>query len=157
MQIEGERAVIFAYAERYDQGSTLARAYCLSGIDTRMYVFPHQISRSKMCIVLPTKIPRCFKIYLNELIFDHSWFPSTLWKQSFYFEKCTQALYVVFWGLRICIYICKLFYNKIFQNIPTAFFYVNKSMIEINYWLSTIISISSCIYHQPNLRNFPLT
>lgn len=138
MQIEGERAVIFAYAERYDQGSTLARAYCLSGIDTRMYVFPHQISRSKMCIVLPAKIPRCFKIYLNELIFDHSWFPSTTLKTEFLFWEMYTSFVRYF--LRITymyIYICKLFYNKIFQNIPTAFFYVNKSMIEINCWLST--------------------
>lgn len=52
----GECAVIFAYAERYDQGSTLAWAYCLSGIDIRVSSSDFPIENAHR------KIPQYFKI-----------------------------------------------------------------------------------------------
>lgn len=63
----GARAVIFAYAERYGQSSTLAWPYCLSGMNICtcfLIRFP-----DRKCASFARKIPRYFKICPNELIF----------------------------------------------------------------------------------------
>lgn len=82
----GERAVIFAYAERYDQGSTLAWAYCLSGINI-CTCFLIRFPDRKCASFCPQNLHNISKICLNELIFTT--LDSIHLKKEYLWEICT--------------------------------------------------------------------